>query len=337
MLVCIASVAFLADTTFGQATGTPAPPRPIRQPRVIVPHGATVTAPAPRGDVEKAMAVDSNVNVKLCVSNGAVKVNGWNRDEVRILVRSGREFDIRVLERTKPEGPPSWLWVTPTAAASGMMGPMSECLSGASIEIDAPVGSSFNITGRSAHSAVDNIKKVAIKVVDGNVAVNNIPGGINASTLQGNLLVENSGGGIVLDSTNGNIIAVDVVPGQVGEIFRAKTNSGSISLKNVTHRQIEANSISGSVVFDGSFSSGGIYTFRTSNGSIRMNIPKDSSCKIVAAYGFGSFSSALPLNFIYHNRADRARNLAATIGSGAATVNVVTTSGSIAINPRDPR
>ncbi|MBA2378766.1 MAG: DUF4097 family beta strand repeat protein [Blastocatellia bacterium] len=184
---------------------------------------------------------------------------------------------------------------------------------------------------------MENIKKIAIKIVDGNIALNNIPGGITASTLQGNLLVESSSGGIALDSTAGNIIAVDVVPGQIGEIFRAKSNSGSISLKNVTHRQIEANSITGSVVFDGNFSSGGIYTFRTSNGSIRMNIPKDASCKIVAAYGFGSFRSELPLNFIYHNQTDRARNFAATIGSGAATVNITTTSGSIGINTQQRR
>lgn len=313
-------------------TEPPVPPRPPvadRWPRVIV----RAPLPTMRNGVESDLkvAVDANVNLKFCVSEGDLKINGWDRDEIRVFVRSGRKVTARVLEKNQESGKASWVWLT-SAGDEIVVGPASECLSGKSMEIDVPRGTTLNVQGRSADVVIDTIKKVSIKIVEGNISLRNIPGGIAASALQGDLVVENSGGAIMLDSTTGNIFAYDVAPGQIGDLFRSKTNSGAISLQKVSHRQIEANTITGSVVFDGGFLAGGIYNFKTSNGSIGLTIPEASSCKIVASYGFGSFETAMPLKFIYRNEDTRAKNLAATLGTGeSCNLNLTTTSGSISL------
>lgn len=278
---------------------------------------------------ERSMAVDPNVAIKLCVAEGSLKINGWRRDEVRVFVKSGRKFGMKPLEKSVESGKVNWLWVA--HMPSGPPRAASDCLAGESIEIDAPVGSSFDLSGRAARTSVDSIKKVKVKIVEGVIMLRNISGGINAYTSQGDVMVDNSAGAIALESTTGNIVAIDVKPGQIGELLRAKTNSGAITLQRVDHRQIEASSISGSLLFDGKFLTGGIYNFRTSNGSIRLSIPAASSCTFKATFGAGAFDSELPLIILTENDSPRARTIVARLGGGSAAVSLTTSTGSIGI------
>lgn len=316
---------------FGQ---TP-PPRPTPKPR---PEVWTPKAPKypsspkdSRTTTEKSIAVDPNVNIKFCVSEGSLKINGWERNEVRVFVRSGRLPGFKVLEKDPVTNKPNWLMISNVAAEGTRPAPMSECLAGNEIELDVPMTSSVTLSGRVTETTIDSIKKVSVKTVEGDITLRGISGGISAATYQGDLMVEGSGGSIMLESTTGNILAFDVSPGQIGDLFKAKTNSGNVMLQQVEHRQIEANTISGSVNFNGKFLSGGLYNFKTSNGSIKMQIPAKSSCTIKATYGFGTFTSEIPLKYIYENDTRAGKNFLAIIGSGDANVGLSTNTGSIAI------
>jgi hypothetical protein len=279
---------------------------------------------------ERSIAIDTNASVKLCVLDAQLKVNGWNRSEMRVFVRDGSRIGIRVLEKSAESAKPVWLQVV-NGGSNGMPGPGPECLSGDLIEIDVPMGVSLSVNGRATQTSIDSIKKVFVKNVEGRISLRNIPGGITAATYQGDVTVENSGGAISLESATGNIVAYEVTPGQIGDLFRAKTNSGAISLQRVEHRQIEANSITGSVLFSGKFLTGGLYNFKTSNGAIRLMIPQDSSCTIKASYGFGLFNSELPIDIIQENVSAGGKSLVGRLASGNATVSLVTSSGSIGI------
>ncbi|HEX6124060.1 MAG TPA: DUF4097 family beta strand repeat-containing protein [Pyrinomonadaceae bacterium] len=278
---------------------------------------------------ERSMMVDPNVAIKLCVAEGDLKINGWQREEVRIFVKNGRKFEMKPLEKSAETGKVNWLWVA--HVTSGRPRPASECLAGDTIEIDAPVGTAFDLSGRAARTSVDSVKKVKVKILEGVIMLRNIAGGINAYTSQGDVMVDNSAGAIQLESTTGNIVAIDVKPGQIGELLRAKTNSGAITLQRVSHRQIEASSISGSLLFDGQFLTGGIYNFRTSNGSIRLAIPTSSSCTFKMTYGFGSFNSEIPLKILTVDENPRVKTVVASLGTGSAAVSLTTSSGSIGI------
>lgn len=340
----VMTLAAFAEVQAQVSPSATAPPMPLTPPvgprqqprRVARPVRAAIGTPSAKADTELSTPSDPNVNVKFCVVEGSVRINGGESSEVRVFVKNGRKFTIRILERDAKTNRANWIWLAPDAAEGTTMGPSATCLSGDSIEIDLPKGASVDIEGRSTDARIDNIKKLRAKIVEGNIELNNISGGINATAMQGDLLVESSAGAISLESTTGNIVANDVSPGQVGDLFKAKTNSGAISLQQVTHRQIEANSITGTVLFDGGFLAGGIYNLKTSNGAIRMLIPLRSSCKVTASYGFGSFNTNLPLKYIYQNEDTRARNLAATIGEGeACSLNLNTVSGSISINKQN--
>lgn len=324
---------------------TPKPPKTSKaaKPAVTVQPDAEAPEAPPEGllrgfprhqeiTTEKSVAVDPNVALKLCVLEGRVRINGWERDEVRVFVKDGNKFGIKVLEKNA-ESKPNWLWIgnMPTRPMQPG-GSSSDCLSGESIEMDVPIRSTITITGRTTQTTVDSIKKITIKNVEGSVALRNISGGISAVALQGDLSVENSGGAIALETTTGNIIAYEVTPGQVGDLFRAKTNSGAISLQKVEHRQIDSSSITGSVLFNGKFLPGGQYNFKTSNGSIKLVIPKESSAMFEATYGYGSFNSEFPLKYLTQNIRPNGKHIVATIGDGDATVKLTSSSGSIGIS-----
>jgi hypothetical protein len=324
-------------------TPTPAPPPTPRTPTVnrpavpprppVVARVPTQRAAVPGIDSEQRIEVDPGVSFKFCIAEGRLVVNGWDRDEIRVFIRNGREFRLRVLEKARETGKPNWVWAT--SAAAEPAGTTSECISGSSIEIDMPRKSTLNVNGRSAEAEIAAIGAVTFKNVEGGIWLRDISGGIMASTHRGDLMVESSSGSITLENTTGNIVAFDVGPGRVGDIFRAKTNSGSISIQQAEHRQIDASSITGTVGFDGRFMPGGIYSFRTSNGAIRLDLPEDSSCKIVASYGFGSITSAIPWNIETELISSGGNRVIATIGSGEATVNITTTTGSISIRPQN--
>lgn len=330
MIIAAVSAAFLfAGSGVAQERIPPTSPRAPEKRPVVVSRPINARA-GERSDGEKKLAVTSNPSIKMCLTEGSVKVNGWDRNEVRVFVRSGTKFQFRVLERDKMTARPSWIWLAREDRTSG-----TECLTGEEIELDIPKGSSLTVEGRSADLMVDSIAKVDVKIVEGNAMLRNINNGVKAVTYQGDLLVENSSGSISLDSTNGNIAATAVEPTQAGDMFRAKTSGGAVALRDAAHRLIDVNSISGSVRFDGKFSPGGVYTFKTSNGSILITSPEDLSARVSASFGFGSFQTVLPINITQKTDSPGSKTVVGTFGKGDADLTLMTLNGTIAIAKRE--
>lgn len=316
------------------ATAQPPVKPPKQEPPVVRPGRATMPEPPEppphRDNSERALAVDPNVNIQLpCIIQGRVTVNGWQRDEIRVFIRNGTKVSFKVHEKNHKTGKPVWVLVKNFA---GGPSPMSECLSGERIDIEVPMGASIAIAGREIETRIDSVRKAEVKSLKGDLSLRNVSGGIYAETFSGNVTVENSSGHIGLKTSSGNIIAAEVGPGQVGDIFKAGvTSDGDVTLQKVDHRQIEANTVSGNLVFNGKFLPGGIYKFKTSDGSMRLVIPRDTSCWVVASYGFGTFRSELPMKTVTQDESRGGKSVKALIGEGDATVNLITSSGRIVI------
>lgn len=315
-----AAVPRKAEPKRGIETVISPPERPERPERRTEYYG--------RSTSEKAIAVGPNVNILVpCISQARVTVNGWQRDEIRVFIRNGTGVAFKVHEKDPKSGKPIWVVIGNPVAA----GASSECLSGERIDIEAPIGASVKMMGRETEAKIDSIRRVEIKNLGGNVSLRNISGGILASTYQGDVSVENSSGQISLDTSTGNILAFEVAPGQIGEVFKAKTSNGAITLQRVDHRQIDASSITGSLVFNGKFLPGGIYGFKTQKGSIKLAVPAASSCKLTAWYGFGTLRSEIPMKIETEIVTSGGKNLVARFGDGLATVNLSTSNGQITI------
>lgn len=306
------------------------PPRPPAAPKTKSNGGIKIKnesgAPA-----EKSIAADAKVNVKLCVSEGRVKINGWERNEIRAFVNDGSEVGFRVLQKSKQNETPVWVEILGYDSVKNKEANPDECLSGDEIEIDAPRNAVVSITSRRSETIIDSVARVTVENVGGDILLSNIGQGIQAKTYEGDITVEKSSGAIMLVTTAGNIVVFDVSPSEIGDVFKAKTNSGAIILQHAEHRQIEANSNSGSIKFTGELLSGGQYNFTAFNGLISLLIPQNSSSKINASYGFGAFNSEIPLLNLVKSATSNAQNLSAQIGKGEANLNLSTYSGTIQI------
>ncbi len=300
------------------------PPKNSEAKKIIVNESGT---PA-----EKSVSVAPKVNITLCVKEGTVKINGWERDEIRAFVDGGSQVGFKIAQKNTKSGQPEWVYVVGFEPSNTKELKPEECLSGSEIELDVPRGATVNLKSLESEINIASVAKVWIVNLSGDITLNDIANGIEATTSSGDLMVEKSSGRMILNNTEGNITAFEVSPSEIGDIFKAKTNSGRISLQAVEHRQIETGSISGSTAYDGAMLDGGQYNFSTTNGSIVLAIPPGSICKINAWFGFGAFTSEIPLQ----NALKKEQSMSAQLGTTDATcsLNLKTGSGGIRIKKK---
>ncbi len=335
LLVAVMTAAVIGTATASaQVAPTPPAPKPPPAPKT------RVAAPAPPEPMmihlpygenhERAIMVAPNANLSLCVVQGQLRVNGWKRNEIRVFVKSGSPLGFKVLERTS-EQEPVWLMATANDPKR-VFKAFPECLWGEEIEIDLPEGGSIGIKGQETRTVVDRVKKATVQNAGGNILVRNVSNGVTATAYRGDITVEESKGALSLESTTGNIVVIEAGPAEPGDSFKVKSNSGTISLQGLKYRQVEAGSISGSLVFNGSILSGANYSFGTSNGSIRLGLPERSAFRLAATFAAGSFSSDLPFKLLTEEITERSKSIVVDVGSGnSAFVKLTTNNGTIGI------
>jgi hypothetical protein len=281
--------------------------------------------------IEKSILVDAKIYISMCVSEGKVKINGWERNEIRAFVKEGSAVGFEIRKMNEQTKKPLLVKIVDLDTSNDKNIGVEECLSGEEIELDVPRNATVDIKGSASETNINLVSRTLIKYVSGDIFLSNVAQGIEASTFEGDVTVENSSGVINLTTTSGNIVAFNVSPKEIGDIFKSKTSSGAITLQQLEFGQTEVTTSSGSIRFTGAVQNGGQYNFGTQNGSITLFIPPNSSGKLDASYGFGVFDSELPLKNVFKPNSSKTQSLTAVFGTGDATINLKTVSGAIRI------
>lgn len=311
--------------------GVPSPPLPPMPPRPLRAVAAPSAFTAPNL-LEKAVLVRPDVYVSLCVKRGAVRVNGWDREEVRVFSRGGEDLGLKVRERDKRKTPN---WVEVLGATADRLGPDSDrCVTGEMIELDVPNGASVTIKGLSSETAVDGIKRAAIEIVGGDIYLNDITHRIEASTQQGGVTVNNSKGSVAVATTTGNIVAYNTEAIEAGDYFKAKTRSGSVTLQSIGQKEIAASTISGSINYLGDIKEYGRYQFTTTNGFLNIVLPEQACFLLTAAYG-GRFLSDFPVKLIREEQHESSFFVQGMVCKSEATLTLKSFSGTIRLRKKE--
>jgi hypothetical protein len=281
---------------------------------------------------EKSLRTDPQVNISLCVSAGNVRINGWERNEIRAFVNGGSKVGFRILRKQNQDA--VWVKVLGFDPQTDKEVGLDECLSGDEIELDVPRGATIGLKGRESQIMIDSVAKVKVENIGGDISLNNISKAVDAGTYEGDVTVEKSSGPISLFATTGNILAFEVRSNEFGEAFKAKTRSGAVILQSVEHAQAEVVSTSGSIRFTGEFVQGGQYVFNTTSGSILLAIPAETSCRVNATYSLGAFQSDLPLKEIQKTPSPQIQKFSGVLGAGDGNLNLTTFSGAIRIRKK---
>lgn len=213
-------------------------------------------------------------------------------------------------------------------------GETDKCLTGDMIELDVPEGANVTIKGLSSETSVERVKTASVEIVGGDIYLDSISERIEASTQQGGVTVNNSTGKIALSTTTGNIVAYNTEPVEIGDFFKAKTRSGSLTLQSIGQKDVAASTITGSINFLSEIKNYGKYDFTTTEGLINVVVPDASSFWLTAAYG-GRFISEFPIKIITEDKSDSTFRLTGRVGKGEANLSLKSFSGTIQIRKRE--
>jgi DUF4097 and DUF4098 domain-containing protein YvlB len=127
-----------------------------------------------------------------------------------------------------------------------------------------------------------------------------------------------------VETRRGNISVANIRSGLV----RAHVSSeGDIELTNVTASHVIAQNVIGNIFFDGEFSRGGTYEFKSNKGDITIRIPGNSAFRLEAA----SPARKIALNDFWNNnfKTQDGRKYVGDVGDGRSSVSIINFSGQI--------
>jgi hypothetical protein len=113
-----------------------------------------------------------------------------------------------------------------------------------------------------------------------------------------------------------------------GSVRAHVSSEGDITLSGITASQVIAQNTIGNIFFDGEFSRGGTYEFKSAKGDIVIRIPGDSAFKLVAS----SPTRKITLGDFWNNNFKTlgdGRRFVGDVGDGRSSVSVTNFSGSI--------
>ncbi len=286
---------------------------------------------------EKSIEVDSKVNIDLCVSEGIVKINGWNRNEVRVFITDGGRAGFKTFGKNS-DGKPTRVTILGYDPAKERVSAGRECLAGESIELDLPYGTNISrLEGRGdVEITVESLAKASVKTNESNIFLRDIKEGIVAKTFEGNITVENSGGAIDLDSVNGNILAYGLNPLENSDVLKVKSNNGRIVLQSNSHSIMDAWTISGSIDFSGNIQTDGQYSFKNTSGRILLQVPQSSSFAVQIVSQQKNFTSNLPIKVLTQDvYPPSMQKIVGECGNGEASIKLQNQTGQIIISKID--
>ncbi|MHB1328937.1 MAG: DUF4097 family beta strand repeat-containing protein, partial [Gemmatimonadales bacterium] len=103
--------------------------------------------------------------------------------------------------------------------------------------------------------------------------------------------------------------------------------SGNLDLRNVVSRSVDAQVVSGNVVFQGRIDDRGTYTMVSHSGNVTLGLSDNVNATISASVSSGTVRSSFPVQSERQSR----RLTRYRLGSGTASIDLETFSGSVRI------
>jgi hypothetical protein len=266
--------------------------------------------------IDSTFAFDKGSWVDIGIISGDIVVTGWTRPEAKIYASTER----------------GWLDVQLSSHRLTLQTRSDRGHSGNTrVEIMVPIGTRVQVSSVSGSIRVTGTDgEVEAGSVSGSVEVLGATDRITVHTVSGKLHAAKLRGRARLSTTSTSIEAEDIV----GDLS-AGSVSGRITLTGVKSSHVSAETVSGSVTYDGNIDPAGSYDLSTHSGNVRMIIPDNSAATLELETFSGRISSAFPITLQPGEISSMARHgkkMEFTIGTGGARITGSTFSGNITID-----
>jgi DUF4097 and DUF4098 domain-containing protein YvlB len=269
---------------------------------------------ASQRQTDTTFAVPAGASLSVNNFGGGITVHGWSENRVKVHAETGRRGRVEV----------SLVGNTVVIKASSREGAPSVI----DFDITVPQSMGLTLSGTYADINVDGVQgPISAETVNGEVNVRGGKGNITLQSVQGSVTLADASGRIEVNSVNENIELTNVS----GEI-KVETTNGELMLTGIQSASVDAGTINGDVLYQGTVTDGGSYSFGSHNGDITVSIPERANVTITAATANGDIDASFPLPMT--NTTGKHRKTF-KIGSGSARMELESFQGDI--NLRRPQ
>jgi DUF4097 and DUF4098 domain-containing protein YvlB len=254
---------------------------------------------------DTTFAVERSQRLEVNAHAGEIVVRAWNRNAVRVRaeLRSGARLAV---DRSS------------AAVSVHTRGERGEQ---ADYEITVPTWMGVNLHGVNTTMTVDGVQApIRAETVNGDISVKGGDGLVSLNTVEGSVTLENAKGRIDVESVNADV----TVRNAEGEV-QAETVNGGVTLAGIRSESVEASTVNGDMLYDGTLRPGGRYRLVTHNGDVTITIPPGTDARVSVSTFQGDFESDFPVTLTER----RGKRFDFTLGSGSAAIDLESFQGTI--------
>lgn len=285
---------------------------------------------------DKSISATEDVIVSFDIAAAGVPfimIYGRDQREVRVVGMKGaaNEVELRRRDATGAQDAATRVGVTIGEFSDTMIGQESRALDSRAIEVTVPLGASVHLNVRQTNVTIRDVAEASAQSVQGDIAIERVSHFVEVSNVMGRISVKDCRGRVRLRSVSGDVEAINIQATDAGDSLTVNSVSGDMKLERAGYRQIELEAVSGSITFNGVLSPDARLGAKTTSGDISLTLPTDASFRVLASVSLGGFNSDFPLKLTDNSVRKASLRLAGVYGSGSATLDLASHSGSIRI------
>jgi len=259
--------------------------------------------------------------VDLSLVSGDITVTAGSGDQVR--VRGTSERVPFVFERTAS----SVRVRLETDDCDGRRRGRRNCDGDERLEVSVPTGT--RVIGNSVSGAV------SVRGVNGEVEAHSVSGDVQVDGAQRRAELQSVSGDVEGRSLQGDVrahsVSGDVELQSVTGAVNAESVSGDVTLRGLRSDRVEVETVSGEVMYEGTFSRDGRYDFKSHSGDVRLVMPADVAASLEVRTFSGEIDSDFQMTLDPGSEPGRRRdrNMSFKLNGGGARVTAETFSGTV--------
>ncbi|HWC72553.1 MAG TPA: DUF4097 family beta strand repeat-containing protein [Gemmatimonadales bacterium] len=269
---------------------------------------AMLAVMAPQRQSDTTIAVPAGASLSVNNFGGGITVHGWAENRVKVHGETGRRGRVEVslvgntvvVKTGSREGAPSVI----------------------DLDITVPRSMDLTLSGTYADITVDGVQGgISAETVNGEVNVHGGKGNITLHSIQGGVTLADASGRIEVNSVNEDVDLTNVS----GEI-KVETTNGEVTLAGIKSNNVDAGTINGDVIYEGTVTDGGSYSFGSHNGDISVSIPEGANVTVTTATANGDINACFTLPL---TESPGKHRKTFKIGSGSARMELESFQGDI--------
>jgi hypothetical protein len=236
----------------------------------------------PGQKVERALPVDSQAVITLCVASGTLTVRGSENREVRVRSADAEDIGFRRVDKPKDPNTPASRVDVMVLDKTSRANPKADCLAIADVQMEVPANATVQVQTRDGDIDVAGVAAVYAGSQNGDISIAHATRLVEAGSVGGSISLRDSSGRVNLSSAGGGVEAVSVRGADADDTFEVGTVSGDIQLDRISNPKVMAKTVNGSMMMSGALVKSGYYAFTNVTGDVLLALPHDASFRLNA-------------------------------------------------------